>query len=90
MKTSPPKTLHNTAINNPNPAITLVEGVEKYLQDLRCRHYRDNTVYGYQQRLQFFADWAEDRALTLAASITEAHLRRYQQYLHQYRYSYHP
>jgi integrase/recombinase XerD len=86
MKTSPPKTLHNTALNNANPAITLVAGVEKYLQDLRCRHYRNNTVYGYQQRLQFFVDWAEERALTLAASITEAHLRRYQQYLHQYRY----
>jgi integrase/recombinase XerD len=74
--------LHNTALNNPHTAITLTEGIDKYIQDLEMRHYSRHTVYGYHKRLQLFLAWAEERALSLAACLTEDHLDRYRRYLH--------
>ena len=76
----------NSALHNQHSAITLSEGVEKYLQDLTVRNYSEKTIYGYGRRLKVFLTWADDRALSLAASITDSHVDRYRRYLHQYTY----
>ncbi len=69
-----------------NTAITLIDGVDKYLQDLALKNYSQNTIYTYTLRLNAFLEWSEERALTLAASITVEHIERYRRYLHQYQY----
>ncbi len=76
----------NTAINNTQSAITLTEGIDKYLQDLVLKNHSQNTVYTYRLRLNTFLEWSEERALSLAASISEEHIERYRRYLHQYHY----
>jgi len=77
----------NNAIHNQHTAITLSEGIEKYLQDLILRNYSDKTIYAYRLRLHVFLRWTDDRALVLVDSITEAHIERYRRYLHQYTYA---
>jgi len=67
--------------------ITLSEGANKYLEDLTLRHYSDKTIYNYRLRLNAFLRWTDDRALSLAASITEDLIDRYRRYLHQYCYA---
>lgn len=79
--------LKNNAIHNQHTAITLSEGVEKYLQDLILRNYSDKTIYAYRLRLHVFLRWTDDRALSLAASMSEVHVDRYRRYLHQYTYA---
>jgi len=76
----------NTAIHNTHAAITLAEGADKYLQDLVLKNYSQNTIYTYRLRLSSFLAWSEERALSLAASITADHIERYRRYLHQYHY----
>lgn len=72
----------NTAIHNTHAAITLAEGADKYLQDLILKNYSQNTVYTYRLRLNTFLSWSDERALSLAASITADHIERYRRYLH--------
>lgn len=81
MKNKPNR--NNNALHNPHTAITIGDGIEKYLQDLTVRHYSEQTVYGYWLRLMIFLRWTDDRALQLAISITDAHIDRYRRYLHQ-------
>ncbi len=76
----------NTAINNTHAAITLTEGTDKYLQDLVLKNYSQNTIYTYGLRLNTFLEWSDERALSLAASITAEHIERYRRYLYQYCY----
>ena len=64
-------------MSNNTKAITISDGIDQYVQDLQLRHYSELTLYGYQKRLALFQQWAEERALGQAASITEAHLGRY-------------
>ena len=86
-KTKTKASTKNNAIHNLHTAITISEGVEKYLQDITIRHYSDKTIYGYRLRLKVFLRWTDERALSLASSITEAHIDRYRRYLHQYTYA---
>lgn len=46
--------INNHALHNPHTAITLSDGVDKYLQDLTLRNYSDKTVYEYKLRLKIF------------------------------------
>jgi|GEM_PF-5724181 len=71
---------------NKTGMITITDGIDKYVQDLQLRNYSTLTIYGYQKRLALFQQWAEERVLNLATSITEAHLDCYRRYLHQYTY----
>ncbi len=67
--------------------LTLSQGIEQYLSDLSIKNYSELTVYGYSLRLKRFSQWCDERGLSLAAEITEAHINRYRRYLHQTTYA---
>ncbi len=65
---------------------TLSKGIDQYLSDLAIKNYSELTVYSYKLKLNLFTHWCDERSLSLAADITEAHINRYRRYLHQTTY----